>query len=177
MSDTIVTIVGNVATEPHFKIVGDGIPRCSFRLASSTRRRDGEDGQWVDGPTSWYTVTAWRGLAENIVLSVFKGDPLVVTGRIQVREWSTEERSGTSVEIDATTVGHDLQRGLARFTRVTRRPRVPAGEESGADGAAEQPADRVGTAAVGIPGAGTAAGGATERLTSDDNGQVSAAVG
>ena len=166
MSDTNVTIVGNVATEPHFKIVGDGIPRCSFRLASSTRRRDGEDGQWVDGPTSWYTVTAWRGLAENIVLSVFKGDPIVVTGRLQVREWSTEERSGTSVEIDAASIGHDLQRGLARFTRVTRRPRVPAGEESGADAAADQATD-----SSAIP-AGTASG--SSLVGASENGRVTA---
>ena len=136
MSDTNITIVGNVATEPQLKIVGDDIPRCSFRLASSTRRREGDE--WVDGPTSWYTVTAWRWLAENVSLSVFKGDPVVVTGRLQVREWSTDERSGTSVEIDAATIGHDMQRGKSRFTRVTQRPRTAAGEDGGADRVAVQ---------------------------------------
>ena len=167
MSDTNVTIVGNVATEPHFKIVGDGIPRCSFRLASSTRRRDGEDGQWIDGPTSWYTVTAWRALAENILISVFKGDPVVVTGRLQVREWTTEERSGTSVEIDAATLGHDLQRGRSRFTRVTRRPRVPASEEPGADAAVDPDAD--GSANPVGPASGGSLVGASEngRVTAD----------
>ena len=167
MSDTNVTIVGNVATEPHFKIVGDGIPRCSFRLASSTRRREGEDGQWVDGPTSWYTVTAWRALAENVLISVFKGDPVVVTGRLQVREWTTEERSGTSVEIDATTLGHDLQRGRSRFTRVTRRPRVPASEEPGADAAVDPDAD--GSANPVGPASGGSLVGASEngRVTAD----------
>ena len=130
VSDTNVTIVGNVATEPQLKIVGGDIPRCSFRLACSTRRRDGDE--WVDGPTSWYTVTAWRWLAENVSLSVFRGDPVVVTGRLQVREWSTDERSGTSVEIDAATIGHDMQRGKSRFTRVTQRPRPPAGEDGAA---------------------------------------------
>ena len=130
MSDTNVTIVGNVATEPQLKIVGGDIPRCSFRLACSTRRREGDE--WVDGPTSWYTVTAWRWLAENVSLSVFRGDPVVVTGRLQVREWSTDERSGTSVEIDAATIGHDMQRGKSRFTRVTQRPRPPAGEDGAA---------------------------------------------
>jgi single-strand DNA-binding protein len=168
VSDTNVTIVGNVATEPHFKIVGDGIPRCSFRLASSTRRRDGEDGSWVDGPTSWYTVTAWRALAENILISVFKGDPIVVTGRLQVREWTTEERAGTSVEIDAATLGHDLQRGRSRFTRVTRRPRVPAGEESGADAAADQAAESS------AEPAGPASGGSL--VGASENGRVTADV-
>jgi single-strand DNA-binding protein len=160
VSDTIITIQGNVATDPQFKVVGEGIPRCSFRLASSTRRRESEDGPWVDGPTSWYTVTAWRGLAENLPTSVFKGDPIIVTGRLQVREWTTEERSGTSVEIDAATIGHDLQRGQSRFTRVTRRPRVPAGEEVGADRAATETSNHRGVGADGAIADGGVADGA-----------------
>jgi len=182
VSDTNVTIVGNVATEPQLKIVGDDIPRCSFRLASSTRRREGDE--WVDGPTSWYTVTSWRWLAENVSLSVFKGDPVVVTGRLQVREWSTEERSGTSVEIDAATIGHDMQRGKSRFTRVTQRPRTAAGEDGGTDRALLQDLSNGTVLADGAPGAdatgadatGADATAAVEKRVRD-NGRAPAAVG
>jgi hypothetical protein len=73
------------------------------------------------------------------------------------------------VEIDAATIGHDLQRGQSRFTRVTRRPRVPAGEETGA--AAEQATDSSGIPA-GIPSGGNDSGGS--HLGSPENGRVTA---
>ena len=45
----------------------------NFRIAS-TERFKGEGG-WQDGDTLFMTVTAWRGLAENVAESASKGDP------------------------------------------------------------------------------------------------------
>jgi single-strand DNA-binding protein len=56
-------------------------------------------------------------LAENMFHSLGKGDRVVVAGRLRIREWEDGEKSGTTVEIDAATVGHDLSWGTSAYTR------------------------------------------------------------
>lgn len=120
MNETTVTLVGNAATEVRYRQSASGIPVASFRMASTTRRWDRERGAWSDGHTSFYTVWAWRHLAGNVAASVGRGDPLVVQGRMRVREWESGGQRHTSVEIDAGVVGHDLSRGTSAFRRAVR---------------------------------------------------------
>jgi single-strand DNA-binding protein len=117
MSDTI-TITGLIATTPRHVVTSEGLPITSFRLASSQRRFDKATSTWVDASTNWYTVTAFRQLAINTVPSLSKGDRVVVSGRLRVRDWQTDDRTGTNVEIEAETLGHDLFWGTAVFTRM-----------------------------------------------------------
>jgi single-strand DNA-binding protein len=104
------------------------------------RRRDRETGEWTDGPTSFVTVQCWRALAENVHMSVHKGEPVLVTGRLQIRRFEDLEGAPrTAAEIEATSVGHDLTRGVAKFSR-TRWPAaaeavVPSGEPGPGNGA------------------------------------------
>jgi single-strand DNA-binding protein len=119
MYDTVVTLVGNVATGVEFREgPTGGVAR--FRFAVTERRRDRRDDTWVDGPTSFYTVWAWRTLGANLAASVSVGEPLVVRGRLRVREEEWEGRRRTSVDIEATAAGHDLTRGTSAFRRVAR---------------------------------------------------------
>jgi single-strand DNA-binding protein len=117
MSDTI-TITGLIATTPRHVVTSEGLPITSFRLASSQRRFDKAAEKWVDASTNWYTVTSFRQLAVNAVPSLGKGDRIVVSGRVRVRDWQTDDRTGTTVEIEAETIGHDLFWGTAQYTRT-----------------------------------------------------------
>lgn len=117
MNESQVTVIGNVATTPQLR--GNGVPLCTFRVAQTARKI--VDGEWQDGHTSFFDVACFRSLAENVLASVRKGDPVVVAGRLKVREWSTADKSGTSVDLDATSVGHDLLRGRSSFLRSPRR--------------------------------------------------------
>jgi single-strand DNA-binding protein len=125
MNETLVTVVGNVATEPETQVTATGVSVTRFRLATSSRRFDAERGAWTDGPTSFYTVRAWRALAGNIKESVCLGEPLVVQGRLRIRDEEVDGRRFLSAEIDAQTLGHDLSRGVARFTRATSNSPAP----------------------------------------------------
>ena len=116
MSDTIA-VTGFVATAPRHLVTGEGLPITSFRLASTQRRYDRRTGQWVDGETNWYTVTGFRQLAVHAAASLGKGDRVIVTGRLRIRDWSSEERSGTTIEVEAEAIGHDLTWGTSAFTR------------------------------------------------------------
>jgi single-strand DNA-binding protein len=113
-----ITATGLVATTPRHLVTQDGLPITSFRLASSTRRFDRAQNKWIDGETNWFTVTSFRQLAINASTSINKGERIVVTGKIRIRDWDNGDRSGTSVEIDADALGHDLTWGHAAFTRT-----------------------------------------------------------
>lgn len=117
MTDAI-TVAGLVATTPRHLVTQEGLPITSFRLASSHRRFDKEQGRWVEVDTNWFTVTAFRQLAVNTAQSITKGERVVVHGRLKVRDWDNGERSGTSIEIEADSLGHDLSWGTATFNRT-----------------------------------------------------------
>lgn len=131
MSD-LICLTGLVATTPRHLVTGEGLPITSFRLASTQRRYDRGEGRWVDGDTNWFTVTAFRQLATNVVGSVAKGQRVVVTGRLRVRDWQTEQKRGTSVEVDADALGHDLSWGTAVFTRTVSSAIAAGPPDSGA---------------------------------------------
>ncbi|MFD3444191.1 single-stranded DNA-binding protein [Microbacteriaceae bacterium 4G12] len=132
MSDTI-TLIGFVATAPRHLITGEGLPITSFRLASTQRRYDRRTAEWVDGETNWYTVTGFRQLAVHTAASVAKGDRVIVTGRLRIRDWSSGERSGTTIEVEAEALGHDLSWGTAAFTRTTSSAVLRGGETATGD--------------------------------------------
>ena len=117
MSENI-TVAGLVATTPRHLITQDGLPITSFRLACSNRRFDREQNKWVDGETNWFTITAFRQLAINASTSVQKGERIIATGKLRVRDWDNGERAGTSVEIEAEHLGHDIFWGTSLFTRT-----------------------------------------------------------
>jgi single-strand DNA-binding protein len=116
MSDTI-TITGLVGTDPREIATSDGLAIVTFRLGSTVRRFDRGTQRWVDGDTNWYSVTAFRQLAINCLSSLNKGQRAIVTGRIRIRDWKTDERTGVSVDIEADSIGHDLLWGTSVFTR------------------------------------------------------------
>lgn len=113
-----ITAVGLVATSPRHLITQDGLPITSYRMACSSRRFDRNQNKWVDGETNWFTVTAFRQLAINSSTSIGKGDRVIVQGKMRVRDWDNGERSGTAVEIEADSIGHDLSWGTANFNRT-----------------------------------------------------------
>jgi single-strand DNA-binding protein len=122
MNEAHISLTGYVATQPRLRPIREGLQALSMRVAWTPRWLDRATGEWADGNTSYVTVTCWRKLADNAALSLRKGDPVVVKGRLSVRTYDDKEGvSRTQVDVDATSVGHDLCRGVAQFQR-TRPP-------------------------------------------------------
>jgi len=117
MTDSI-TVSGLVATAPRHIVTSEGLPITSFRLASTQRRFDRSNQRWIDGETNWYTITSFRQLAINSASSLGKGDRVVLSGRLKIREWENADRSGINIEIEADALGHDLMWGTAQFSRT-----------------------------------------------------------
>jgi single-strand DNA-binding protein len=147
--DAQVHLAGYVATEPKFKKVAGDTSSARLRVAYTARRRDKETGEWGDGPTSFVTIQCWRTLADNVSMSVHKGEPVLIMGRLQIRRFEDAEGAHrTAVEVEAASVGHDLTRGVAQFSR-TRWPATTA-----AAGAAALPDGTPGSEEGTVPGEG-----------------------
>jgi single-strand DNA-binding protein len=116
-----VTFVGFVATEPRIRVVKDGIPVAKMRIGSTVRKIDQETGEWRDGETSFYSVSCWRSLANNAATCLHKGQPVIIAGKLRTDHY--EDKTGrmrSEVEVEAETIGFDLRRGVAHFTRNPR---------------------------------------------------------
>lgn len=121
---TITTIAGWVGSNPALSVAKNGTQFTTIRVATTNRYRNANQ-EWVDGETQWFGVRLFGDFAENSVTSVRRGDPVVVTGRFALEEWENEERSGASLLLYATAMGHDLSRGRTAFTRVIRGQDAP----------------------------------------------------
>ena len=131
MTDTI-TLTGIVGSDPRHHVTNQGLAITSFRFASRHRYFDRAKGAWEDGETNWYTVSAFRQLAVNTSLSVRKGERLVVRGRLRQREWNNGTKSGTTVEIEADSIGHDLSWCVTTYGRL-EKPRTAGAESDGTE--------------------------------------------
>lgn len=120
MNEIWTTVCGNIVTDPTHRLTDDGLPIVKFRVASTPSVFKQGQG-FVDGATSYLTVTCFRRLAENAGGSLSKGEPIIAFGRLRVREYQNKEgRTAYDTEIEAVAVGHDLSRGTAMFRRVSR---------------------------------------------------------
>lgn len=155
-NDVTVTLAGFMGTTPKLFTSPTGNDFTSFRIASTTRYLDRSRGEWVDGRTIWFTVKAWRAMAQNVAASLRKGDAVVVTGRLAVDEWTSPEGPRTNLVIEASALGPDLTRGRAQFSHTVHRAGTPdAGTSAPTPGA---PGQGPGEAGAGAQTGGLAAG-------------------
>lgn len=121
MNEAHITVIGWLAADPYYTVTANGTPFLSLRVGCTPRRFDRQTGQWQDIDTMFLTVNCWRGLADNVNASDFKrGFPVLVTGRLRIRQYEKDGQWRFSAEIEATTLGHDLGRGTADFRPVLR---------------------------------------------------------
>lgn len=160
MFEPEVTLCGYAVEDPVRRATRTGEWFATFRFASTPQRYDAEKRAYVEGETLFVTVSAYRGLRRGVTESVRNGQPLVVHGRLRIRQWTNGERSRQEARIDAITVGHDLGRGTARFTHHS---------PVAAQGSTKR---RAGTE-TGVSRSDAAAGQATRELSQGTNGAES----
>jgi single-strand DNA-binding protein len=159
MNEAQVVLAGYVAREPKYRKTHNGYSYTSLRVGYTPRRMDRDSGEWSDGGTSFVTVFCWRGLAENVAMCVRKGDPVLVKGKLQVRPYTDKAGAArVAVEVEASSIGHDLTRGVAMFQRALR----PAGETALERAASVAPPGAAGAGAAGTDEAGTDEAGTDE---------------
>ena len=120
-----VTLVGFVAQDPIQRPTKNGVLVTDLRVGTTPRVQDRVTNEWHDGETSYYNVSCWRRLGDNVRASLRKGDPVMIKGKFRSRAFTDKNGvSRTAIDIMADTVGHDLNRGVANYLRQQRRPAV-----------------------------------------------------
>ena len=129
MSDSTVTLVGNAAREPELRFTAAGRAVASFGIA--VNRRYQVNNEWQE-QVSFFNVTAWGTLAENAAASIAKGARVIVTGRLEQREYDAKDGTKrTVVEVVADEIGPSLRWARCEVERVEReRPAMNAETDS-----------------------------------------------
>lgn len=138
-----ISITGLVATEPRSIVTSEGLAICSFRIASPQRHFSKVNNEWIDGETNWYTVSLFRQLAENSAASLKKGERIIVRGRLKLRQWERDEKTGLSAEIEADAIGHDLRWGHSQYSRGDGHADDRAGEDFELEDSADAKTEKV----------------------------------
>lgn len=117
--DNTVTIIGNVTRDPELRYLNSGTALASFGVAWNNRYKD-RNGEQVE-ETSFFDVTCWRDLADNVAESISKGDRVIIYGRLDQRSWETQEGDKRSkVEIQADEVAPSLKWATAQVNKIRR---------------------------------------------------------
>jgi len=101
MSFNKITIIGNLGRDPELRYTPQGIAVCTFTMATNEKRKDnaGESKELV----TWFRVTAWRIMAENIAKYLTKGSLVYIEGRLRVDEWQDKEQQNRyTLDVQAT---------------------------------------------------------------------------
>jgi single-strand DNA-binding protein len=116
-----VTVIGNATREPELRFTNTGQAVATFGLAVNRRWQNRQTNEWEEA-TSFFDVTCWAQMAENVAESVAKGARVIVTGRLEQRSWETQDGDKRSkVEIVADEVGPSLRWATAQITKNERR--------------------------------------------------------
>jgi len=126
-----VTVIGNCTRDPELRFTPSGMAVATFGVAVNRRWQNKQSNEWEEA-VSFFDVTCWQQLAENVAESVYKGTRVVVTGRLDQRSWETQDGEKRSkVEIVADEVGPSLRYATAAVTKNERRD---GGFDSGGGG-------------------------------------------
>lgn len=108
-----VTLIGNLTREPNFRYTPNKTAVCSFGVATNRDWLSSDSGE-KKSVTEYHNIVAWSKLAEICQQLLHKGDKVYVEGRLQTREWKTQEgddRRITEVVIDNMILLRSVNRG------------------------------------------------------------------
>ncbi len=119
--EVYTTIVGNLTADPELRFTQSGAAVVSFTVASTPRIFDRQSGEWKDGDALFMRCNAWRQVAENVSESLFRGNRVLVTGRLKQRSFENKEgERRTVVELEVEEIGPSLRYATAKVSKVSR---------------------------------------------------------
>jgi single-strand DNA-binding protein len=119
---TFIKMTGFVTKEPDLRRSTSGYPVCTIRMGVSDRFLDRSTGEWRDDEPSYYDVTCWRRLAENVTFSLRKGDIITIHGTFRVKTWVDRNNNPRhELDITADAVAHEMAFGTSRYLRTGRQ--------------------------------------------------------
>jgi single-strand DNA-binding protein len=159
--ETIITVVGNLTSDPELRYTQNGLAVANFTIASTPRNFDRQANEWKDGEALFLRASVWRDFAEHVAGSLAKGSRVIATGRLKQRSYETREgEKRTAIELEVDEIGPSLRYATAQVTRASGGGGGQGGGSRGqvsGGGAARQNDDP-----WGAPGASSGGGGGAD---------------
>ena len=113
-------VIGNLTRTPQLSRTSDGTPVVNLTVAENSRRQ--VEGEWVDGPTTYWEIVCFGAQAEHIIASLTKGARVIVVGSFRTRTWTASDgQERSTLEVLAEEVGPSLPWATAQVSRSTAR--------------------------------------------------------
>jgi single-strand DNA-binding protein len=117
--ETIITVVGNLTSDPELRYTQNGLAVANFTIASTPRTFDRAANEWKDGEALFLRASVWRDFAEHVAGSLTKGSRVSASGRLKQRSYETKEgEKRTSIELEIDEIGPSLRYATAAVTRA-----------------------------------------------------------
>src|SRR5271155_3665676 len=88
MDINTVVMFGRLGKDPELREMPNGDPICSFAIANSTWKKDGNE--WKED-TSWFDCTLFGDAAKRFGERAKKGHRIIVTGSLKQRVWKDKD--------------------------------------------------------------------------------------
>lgn len=113
-----IVLQGRLTRDPELRYTKNNTPVTSFRVAV--------DRDYGDKQTDFIDVVAWRSTGEFVNKHFLKGNMAIVSGRLQMREYTDHEgQKRTVAEVVADNVYFGEKHTFEK--RTTQTPDIPAG--------------------------------------------------
>jgi single-strand DNA-binding protein len=138
--ETIITVVGNLTSDPELRYTQNGLAVANFTIASTPRTFDRQSNEWKDGEALFLRASVWRDFAEHVAGSLTKGSRVIATGRLKQRSYQDREGNNrTAIELEVDEIGPSLRYATAQVTRSSGGGGGGRGQVSGGGGGGGRP--------------------------------------
>lgn len=114
---------------------GSGMAVTSFFAVADKKKNDGtrEQPNWVDDKVIFVKITTFKGLAEHVAASVFKGVSVILPpSETNVSEWEAQDGTKrTTVEVIANDLGVSLLWDTVNVIKTERGQGGQGGNQGG----------------------------------------------
>ena len=126
-----IVLMGRLTRDPELRNTASNIPVASFRIAVDRDFGRGENGE---RQTDFIDVVAWRQTGEFVSRNFTKGSMVVVSGRLQIRDWTDRDgNKRTSAEVVADNVYFGDSRRRDDGDQPARSSYSPSGRSGSQD--------------------------------------------
>jgi single-strand DNA-binding protein len=136
--DTVITLIGNLTSDPELRWTPSGAAVATFTIASTPRTLDRQTQEWKDGEALFLRCSVWREAAENVAESLTRGSRVMAQGRLKQRSFETKEgEKRTVVELEVDEIGPSLRYATATVAKAARSGQGAGRAPGGGAGAGE----------------------------------------
>lgn len=116
MSLPSVTVVGTLTADPELRFTNSGKAVAAVNIATNSRRKNPDTGQYEDGDATFLRGNIWGKYAENVAESLTKGTKVIATGQLKQRSWEKDGQKRTVMELEVEDIGPTLRFTSAALT-------------------------------------------------------------